>query len=301
MIGVRTGAVAVLSLVILVACSATRRDVTVSRDEIQPPPPPQQQPPPPSLASAPNSTASDPAPSSTSTTAVNGTVGSLPAVVTHGPRDRPRVALTFDSNLTVAMIAKLDRGVVASYANVAVIDELDRLTVPATFFLTGLWVERYPELARRLAADPLFELGSHGYSHRAFRAHCYGLGTLAPTEMAADVEASMAALSKLAPHRTNLFRFPGGCYDATSLTAISSTGVSVIQFDVVSGDAFGHDPGSIVRHTVAAVQNGSIVVLHVTGGDTAPRTADAVPDIVEQLRARGFSLVTVTQLLDQHH
>jgi peptidoglycan/xylan/chitin deacetylase (PgdA/CDA1 family) len=196
------------------------------------------------------------------------------------------------------MIAKLDRGVVASYANVAVVDELDRLSVPATFFLTGLWVERYPDLTRRLASDPLFELGSHGYSHRAFRAHCYDLGTLAPSGMAVDVNESMAALGKVAPNHTNLFRFPGGCYDATSLQAIASTAVRVIQFDVASGDAFGHDPAAIIRHTVASVQNGSIVVLHVTGGDTAPRTADALPAIVEQVRARGFSLVTVSQLLD---
>ena len=54
------------------------------------------------------------------------------------------------------------------------------------------------------------------------------------------------------------------------------------------------------QEDLAADKASPRVVVHVTGGDTAPRTADALPDIVERLRPRGFSLVTVTQLLDEH-
>jgi peptidoglycan/xylan/chitin deacetylase (PgdA/CDA1 family) len=220
-----------------------------------------------------------------------------PSVYANGPRDRPAVALTFDSNLTDAMIGELNSGKVASFANVAVIDELDRLQVPATIFLAGKWMERYPDLTRRLAADPLFELGSHSYAHRAYHQPCYGLGTLAPPEMAADVAHSEVLLRQFTTRPSRYFRFPGGCYDDTALHAIAPTGVTVIQYDLASGDAFGTSVRAIVSNVLANTHNGSIIVMHITGGNTAPLTAYAVPDVVSGLRQRGFELLKISDLL----
>ncbi|MBV8692413.1 MAG: polysaccharide deacetylase family protein, partial [Actinobacteria bacterium] len=100
--------------------------------------------------------------------------------------------------------------------------------MPATFFLAGKWMERYPDTTARLAADPLFELGSHSYSHRAFHTPCYGLGGLPVGEMAADVMQSFDVLRRFTDHPVPYFRFPGDCYDRTSLAAIASTHVAVI-------------------------------------------------------------------------
>lgn len=224
------------------------------------------------------------------------TGASVPPIIA-GPRDRQAVALTFDTNLTDSMIRELDSGKVASFDNTAVIDELDQYRVPATIFLAGKWMERYPETVRRLAADPLFELGSHSYAHLGFTRHCYHLGYIRPDQMAADVDHSEALLRSFAPHTTKLFRFPGGCYDDTALRAIAPTGVTVVQYDVASGDAFGTSTPAIVHHVLDNVRNGSIIVMHITGGNTAPLTARALPEIVGGLRARGFALETVTQLL----
>ena len=214
----------------------------------------------------------------------------VPPVYFNGPRDQPLVALTFDSNLTDAMIQELDSGQVASFANVAVIDELDQLQVPATIFLAGKWIERYPDLTRRLAADPLFELGSHSYAHRAFHMPCYGLGGLATADMAADVARSEALLRQFTNQPTPYFRFPGGCFDDTALRAIAPTGVTVIQYDLASGDAFGTSVSAIVTNVLTNARPGSIIVMHITGGNTAPLTAYALPAIVAGLRQRGFGL-----------
>jgi peptidoglycan/xylan/chitin deacetylase (PgdA/CDA1 family) len=234
---------------------------------------------------------------SPATTTTTTTLPAIPPFVEHGPRDRPAVALTFDSNLTVAMINELDTGKVNSFFNQAVIDELDSMQVPATLFLTGLWMERYPDATRRLAADPLFELGTHSYSHRAFHLPCYGLGGLPVAAMAADVQQSFDVLRRFTDHPTRYFRFPGGCYDDTALRAIAPTGVTVIQYDLPSGDAFGTSVSAIVRQTLNGVQNGSIIVMHITGGNTAPLTDQALPQIVTGLRARGFQLVKISDLL----
>jgi peptidoglycan-N-acetylglucosamine deacetylase len=210
---------------------------------------------------------------------------------------RPMVALTFDANMTDAMLAELARHQVASFDDRRVVDELVAERVPATFFLAGKWIQRYPEETRRIATDPLFEVGSHSYAHRAFHLPCYGLGGLPVAAMAADVARSEALLRRFTPHPTSYFRFPGGCYDRVALRAIAPAHVQVIQYDVASGDAFGTSVGAIVSHTLAQARGGSIVVMHVTGGDTAPLTARALPAIVAGLRGRGLRLVRLSTLL----
>ncbi len=214
----------------------------------------------------------------------------------HGSRASGQVALTFDSNLTAFMIGELDHRKVASFDNRQVVDELIALHVPATFFLSGLWMLRYPQETRRLASVPWFELGSHSFAHIGFAPRCFHLGLLPLSRMAADVERSEQVLRGFDPHASRLFRFPGGCYDASALRAISPSGVQVVQYDVASGDAFATSAAAVVAHTLAVARAGSIVVLHITGGNTAPFTAQALPGIVRGLRARGLQLVTVGEL-----
>jgi peptidoglycan/xylan/chitin deacetylase (PgdA/CDA1 family) len=221
----------------------------------------------------------------------------IPTVVAHGPTGRHRIALTFDSNMTESMLRRLDTGRVGSYANVAVVDELQTRHVPATFFLAGKWVERYPGLTRRIAADPDFELASHSYAHRGFTPHCYRLGSIPTAQMAADVERSFAVLAPFGGHQTRFFRFPGGCYDTAALRAIAETHATVVQYDDVGDDPFNNDPAAITAHVLRQAHDGAVVVLHVTK-DNAPRTADALPAVIDGLQARGYRLVTLSELLD---
>ncbi|MFF5288908.1 polysaccharide deacetylase family protein [Paractinoplanes globisporus] len=222
--------------------------------------------------------------------------GTRPPLIFHGPRDDKRVALTFDSNMTDAMLRRLAGRQVRSYANYSVVDELQRTHTPATFFLAGKWVEAYPQLTRRLAADPDFELASHSWAHEGFHAPCYGLGTIARADMAADVERSFQVLARYTDRPTRYFRFPGGCYDQAALDAIAPTGCTAVEYDDVSGDAFGHNPKRIADDTVAQARPGSIVVLHITEAN-APATAKALPQIITRLRAGGYQLVTLSALL----
>jgi peptidoglycan/xylan/chitin deacetylase (PgdA/CDA1 family) len=220
----------------------------------------------------------------------------VPTVVSHGPVGEHRIALTFDSNMTDAMLHRLDTGQVDSYANTAVVDELAAEHVPATFFLSGKWVQRYPDLTRRIAADPAFELASHSYAHLGFTARCYTLGALPTADMAADVERSFAVLAPFGGHQTRYFRFPGGCYDAAALRAVAPAHATVVQYDDVGGDPFSGDAWAIAARVLRQAHDGAIVVLHITKAN-APRTADALPAIVDGLRARGYRLVTLSDLL----
>src|SRR5262249_1941900 len=130
--------------------------------------------PPRAHAAASTTTSRVPATSSTTATTAPPPRPAIPSVIDHGTRDRRAVTLTFDSNMTFDMLRRLDTGRVKSYANLAVLDYLERHHLQATFFLAGLWVDRYPDVTRRIAADSDFEIGSHSYLHLAFHAPCYG-------------------------------------------------------------------------------------------------------------------------------
>lgn len=223
----------------------------------------------------------------------------LPVVFDNGPRSKPRVALTFDSDMTAGMQERLRTGKTASYDNTALLADLRRMKVPATFFMTGLWIDTYPQEAKGIATDPLFEVASHSLTHRGFAGQCYGLGHVPTEQMAAEVRAPFDRLKAVPGARTvPYFRFPGGCYDKTALQAIAPTGVTPVQWDVVSGDADGATGDKIAATVLAQVKNGSVVVMHNSLGPAA-HTADAVPKIVEGLRAKGFEIVLVSDLVGE--
>lgn len=221
----------------------------------------------------------------------------LPRVLRSGPSGGRRVALTFDADMTEAMLRRLETGRVTSYYNAALIDELRRQRVPATLFLTGLWMQRYPDVTRDLATDPLFELGTHTWKHGSFTADCFGLPRTRRPDMLQEVLRAQRLLDELAgPRSTKLFRFPGGCYDRAALRAIAPSDVTVVQWDVEGGDGFQPRPERIVSAVTGSVRSGSIVVLHMNGADTSPRTAEAVAVIIKKLRADGYTFTTVSGL-----
>jgi peptidoglycan/xylan/chitin deacetylase (PgdA/CDA1 family) len=80
------------------------------------------------------------------------------------------------------------------------------------------------------------------------------------------------------------------------LQAIAAAKVTVIEYDVVSGDAFNNDPNAIVRNVLTQSRPGSIIVMHITQAN-APATAEALPRIIAGLRATGFEFRTVSALL----
>ncbi|NUS56784.1 MAG: polysaccharide deacetylase family protein [Streptomycetaceae bacterium] len=245
--------------------------------------------------------AARPAPSATSAapsrppTLAPGPAG-LARVFTNGPRTRGKtVALTFDADMTADEGPRAAAG--ERFDNPPLIATLRALKVPATLFMTGRWADEYPSEARSIGRDPLFEVANHSYSHYAFTANCYGLPTMSPDRMRADVERAYTAFRKAGvPDAMPYFRFPGGCYDRRTLKALAPTGVTPVQWDVVSGDAFATDADAVARQVLDGVRPGSVVVMHCTRS-AAPVTEQAVRTVVPELRAKGFRFVKVSELI----
>jgi len=204
-----------------------------------------------------------------------------PALIRHGGRDRPLVALTFDICQTPGRPTILDR---------RVIDQLVSARVPATLFLGGDWLRTHPGEARMLAAAPLFELANHSFSHPDLRRRT-------PRQIAAEVANTDAELYRQTGRHTQLFRLPFGYYDDSTLKSLDALGVRVIQWDVVSGDPDrAMSAVKMLRTIRRGLRPGSIVIMHANGRGW--HTAEALPGIIALLRSRGLQPVTVTQLLD---
>ncbi|MFG3497226.1 polysaccharide deacetylase family protein [Streptomyces sp. NPDC047928] len=205
------------------------------------------------------------------------------------------VALTFDADMTADQGPRAARG--ERFDNPELIATLRRLQVDATIFMTGRWAEEYPDQARSIGTDARFEIANHSYSHHAFKAPCYGLPVLKGADMAADVRRAFDAFRAAgARNVVPYFRFPGGCYDEPALRALAPSGVTAVQWDVVSGDAFATDADAVARQVISGVRPGSLVVLHCTRS-AAPVTEEAVRTIVPELRARGYRFVKVSDLM----
>ncbi len=200
--------------------------------------------------------------------------------VEHGPRDRARVALTFDLCQVPGRPAGFDR---------AIIDTLVSTGTPATFFIGGDWMRTHPDETRELSRNPLFELGDHSWSHPDFR-------HLTPEAIDEQIRRTAGQMQALTGRTPTLFRFPFGTWTPESLKTVKAAGLTAIQWDVVTGDP---DPAVHAKDILAEVtrhsRNGSIIIMHANG--RGHHTAKALPSVIEALHAKGFSLVTVSELL----
>jgi peptidoglycan/xylan/chitin deacetylase (PgdA/CDA1 family) len=203
-----------------------------------------------------------------------------PTPVTHGNRSQPYIALTFDACQTPDRLTGYDE---------AIINILTETDTPATIFLGGLWMQRHPTQTQTLAANPLFELANHSWSHPDFT-------RLSPEEMSAEIIRTQQIMHTLTGQRPALFRFPFDIYTDKAVAVVSQHGLRVISGDVISGDADSNVSAQAIVHQVTTqVENGSIVMMHVN--TRGWHTAEVLPAVIRQLREEGYTFVTVSQLL----
>jgi peptidoglycan/xylan/chitin deacetylase (PgdA/CDA1 family) len=200
-------------------------------------------------------------------------------VFAHGSRDVAAVALTFDA-CSSGRDNRLDEPLLRA---------LEAADVPATIFLGGIWMERQPAAVRRLAGNPRFELGLHGWDHRH-------LAKLPDAQLRRDLAKSREVFRKLTGRDPVLFRPPFGIASARDARLAGEAGLVTVTYDLASGDP---DPAFtrevLTRYVVKSAKNGSVIIFHINGRGHA--TAAALPGIVSGLRTRGFTFTTVGAML----
>jgi peptidoglycan/xylan/chitin deacetylase (PgdA/CDA1 family) len=186
---------------------------------------------------------------------------------------RPDVALTFDDG--------------PSPYTPTILSILRRYRAHATFFVVGREVQRYPELVRaeHLAGD---EIGNHTYTHA-------DLQYLTDSGIASQIESTQAAVHSAAGVEPAWMRPPYGAVDLRVAGVAASLGLQTILWSVDPRDWSLPGPEAIVTRVLAAVQPGSVVIMHDGGGDRS-QTAEALLSILDSLRARGYRFLTLSEL-----
>jgi peptidoglycan/xylan/chitin deacetylase (PgdA/CDA1 family) len=198
------------------------------------------------------------------------------------PTTKKVVALTFDAGANADAVP-------------SILQTLADTGVPATFFLTGKWVEVYPEYASRIGA--LYPVGNHSYSHP-------DLTTLTDTEVRDEIEKGAAAIRSASGRDTHpLFRFPFGASDSRTLDVVNGLGFGAINWTVDTrgwqGTSGGQTADAIVQRVIDALRPGAIVIMHVGSNpnDRSTLDADALPRVIQEIAARGYAFVSVDQYL----
>lgn len=209
-------------------------------------------------------------------------VGCVPrgrSLVYAGP-SRPReVALTFDD------------GPWGQPPTIDFLRVLERMHVPATFFEIGDQLARFDPtgaLERRMLADGDL-IGDHTWSHPI-------MTSLSPRAQRAQIASTIQAIRRRTGFTTCLWRPPYGAVNSGLVRLARARGLLTINWDVDPRDWATPGTGAIVSNVLTNARSGSIVIQHFGGG---PRyqTLAALPQEIRGLRARGYRLVTVAQLL----
>ncbi len=192
---------------------------------------------------------------------------------------QPQVVLTFDACATKKGWYGFDRDV---------FEILKREQVPATIFVSGLWVETHPEAMADLTGDPLIEFGDHSYDHPH-------MTTLSAARVDEEIDATEAALSRYGRHAV-AFRPPFGEWNRKLVELARQRQLPLVTWDVVSGDPGTHATSAAIVHAVLGqARAGSIIVFHINGRGW--KTHEALPEVLAGLRLRGFKFVSLSELL----
>jgi peptidoglycan/xylan/chitin deacetylase (PgdA/CDA1 family) len=201
------------------------------------------------------------------------------AILVQRGANRSAVALTFDAGAE-------------STPTTAILDTLALHHVHVTFFLTGEWVKKNPELTRRIIADG-HEVANHSQTHPDFRQ----LDDAAITKELLNMAQAFFDATGIWP--APYFRPPFGAYDERVLRAVIANGYLPIFWTLDSLDSVGETKSADfivdrLTNTLAANQlNGAILLCHIGNASTA----EALPRILEEFAKRGIIVTTLSQIL----
>ncbi|HST43551.1 MAG TPA: polysaccharide deacetylase family protein [Conexibacter sp.] len=191
-----------------------------------------------------------------------------------GGRETRQIALTFDDGPGVDTDDLLD--------------VLERLNAPATFFMLGKNVGEFPDTVQRLI-DAGVPLDDHSWDHPA-------MASLSAEDQRRQIADAAQAIEDTGSPYPRLFRPPYGSYSQTTHDVLERLRMLSVLWSVDSLDYTKPGVDAIVQNVVSNVHPGAIILMHDGGGDRT-QTIAAVERIIPELRRQGYRFVTVPRLL----
>lgn len=211
---------------------------------------------------------------------VSTTVGSRELPVYCVQTDQKKIALTFD----------------AAWGNedtATLLSILEKNQIHATFFLTGGWVDAYPEDVKAIAAAG-HDIGNHSQSHPE-------MSKLSKEQIREELMTVHEKVKELTGQNMYFFRPPYGDYNNLVIQTATECGYLSIEWDIDSLDWKDYGVQSIIDRTAGSseLSNGSIILMH----NGAKYTKDALETVIRTLQTKGYEFVTLSELVykDQFH
>ena len=166
-----------------------------------------------------------------------------------------------------------------------ILDLLDEYNAKATFFLVGIWVDKYPELVQEIARRG-HEIGNHSASHAHF-------SQISESQMRQELDSCSDKIEALTGIRPTLFRPPYGDYNSKVVTLVRAEGYECVQWSVDSLDWKNRGVDDLIKRATTNVQQGDIILFH----NDSQYIVDALPTILASYQSQGFSMIPARDIL----
>lgn len=166
-----------------------------------------------------------------------------------------------------------------------ILDLLDEYNAKATFFLVGIWVDKYPELVKEIAARG-HEIGNHSDSHAHFTQISEG-------KIRQEMDSCSDKIEALTGLRPTLFRPPYGDYNSKVVTVVRDEGYECVQWSIDSLDWKNRGVEDLVKRATSNVQPGDIILFH----NDSEYIVEALPAILKYYQEQGFAMIPAKDIL----
>ncbi|NRQ35099.1 polysaccharide deacetylase family protein [Nonomuraea sp. NN258] len=165
------------------------------------------------------------------------------------------------------------------------LDTLKKYDAKATFFLEGQYVNSRPAYVKRMVQEG-HELGNHSYKHPDFT-------KVDPWVIKSEIQRTQDAVKKAAGVEPKLLRPPYGLADLQVSDIAAEFGMPIILWTAGSNDWNTKNVEAIKKKTLEVAERDGIILMH----DWVEQTVQAMPSIVKSLQAKGYTLVTVSDII----
>ncbi len=166
-----------------------------------------------------------------------------------------------------------------------ILENLREHDIKTTYFVTGFWVEEYPELVEKIAEEG-HELGNHTTTHPQ-------MSQLSEKEIQEEVQKVEEMIYEITGDRTTLFRPPFGDYNNTVISTLEEMDYQVIQWSIDSLDWKNISKEALVERVTGREHWGAIILFHNDGLNTP----QALPEIIKYYRENDYEIVPVSELI----
>ena len=168
-----------------------------------------------------------------------------------------------------------------------ILDILKQNNIKATFFMLGSSLKNFPAPGKRVVAEG-HAIGNHTWHHYYHKMNQKVAGQ--------EIETTADLIYKVTGVKTNIFRPPGGIMNNGVVDYAKKHNYTVVLWSDDSTDYNHISVPGIINRVMKQAKPGGIVLMH-DGGGSRLRTVAALPQIISNLKAQGYSFVTVPALL----